>query len=416
MIRHAVLITGLMMLALSVHAQDLTLQGVTTGNFRFKDLGGQAYGQTYIDAFSYTNSSVTVSLDSPGLKYLAGNLTATGLKPNFCYQIKIVGNPSKGATTPEQIAAADDATNERIGRQGRWWRVTPNTGNSLDADYDAHKDDPTYIYEGYLVFWNFVTDANGSANLRFDGNSVYHVTWRTDQRAPAPNDGPDFNVPINATAGNPAYDVSAAARNYTLYGEHEPTRALPGALEMTEGHYRCRLVLHEESFHDSGALAGSWALAMTAPIEFDMPFGSGNPNPQPPVSALPLTLTSLRANLNFAVSGRDRASVAGSLQLAVGRTLANLETQHAIMGVTRSLTLNKRGRARSFDGGLDLRAARDGSGKAVFKAKVSRAAFIWTTGAAVPVTMKLGADDYAGLVTPEIRSNPTSSRLFYRSK
>jgi hypothetical protein len=52
----------------------------------------------------------------------------------------------------------------------------------------------------------------------------------------------------------------------------------------------------------------------------------------------------------------------------------------------------------------------------VFKAKISRAAFSWTSGAAVPVTMKLGADDYAGTITPEARVTNKRGRLFYRTK
>ena len=40
---------------------------------------------------------------------------------------------------------------------------SPSPGNSSDADYDAHKDDPNYIFEGYLLFDFFVTDEQGGA-------------------------------------------------------------------------------------------------------------------------------------------------------------------------------------------------------------------------------------------------------------
>lgn len=248
-------------------AQDVTLQGLTSGDFRFKDIGGQLYAQSFINSYSYATANVVLRLDTPGLNYFDGAIVASGLKPNFAYQIKIDGNPSKGGITP-----FDDAANETIGYLGRWWRLWPGTPwNAPDSEYVANKNNPNYAYQGYLVVAFFVTDAQGNANLRFVGNNSYHVLWRTDQRSPAPNDGPRLAVTVPATAGNPAYGTSVPARQFSLYGEWEPTRPLPGTLALPWGHYKCHLYLTEESFHDSGAQAGYWALAMSAPLEFNIP-------------------------------------------------------------------------------------------------------------------------------------------------
>ena len=210
-------------LAVSACSQELILAPVTGGTFRYKDCTGQVFGASYIQNYSYTNSQVKVTLDPPGKAYLSGSVDATGLKPNFAYQIKLAGRNSKLQTN----GTGDDATNERLGSIGRWWRAYPNPANSNDADYAAHKDDPNYAYSGYLIVGFFLTDENGTANTRFEGFNSFHVLWRTGQRLPAVNDGPPQNAVLPATAGNPAYDTSNPAQSVAIYGEWEPTRTTP---------------------------------------------------------------------------------------------------------------------------------------------------------------------------------------------
>lgn len=247
-------------------ALEFAPQPITGGTYRFKDCNGQVFGASYIQQYSYANAQVKVTLDPAGAPYLSGLIQAVGLKPNFAYQIKLGGRNSK----LNPAGGGDDATNERLGLVGRWWRAYPIPGNAKDDDYFAHKDDPNYAYSGYLIIGFFITDAQGGFSGRFEGDNSFHVLWRTSQRAPSQNDGPIFNFILPATAGNPAYDVSNPALPMGIYGEWEPTRALPGTLSMTKGHYACDFILTEESFHDSGANAGNWTAAMGAPIEFDI--------------------------------------------------------------------------------------------------------------------------------------------------
>ncbi len=257
-----------MVLALCTNAiaLDFTAQPITGGTYRFKDCSGQVFGANYIHNYSYSNSTVNVSLDAPGALYLSGLIQATGLKPNYAYQIKLAGRNSKlsGAGT------GDDATNERLGLIGRWWRAYPNPANAKDDDYLAHKSDPNYAYSGYLIIGFLITDAQGNATTRFTGDNSFHVLWRTNQRSQSVNDGPVNNFVLPSTAGNAAYDVSNPAQPLGIYGEWEPTRALPGMLAMPRGHYACDFILTEESFHDVGVNAGNWTAAMGASIEFDI--------------------------------------------------------------------------------------------------------------------------------------------------
>lgn len=274
-------------------ALEFAPQPITGGTYRFKDCNGQVFGASYIQQYSYANAQVKVTLDPAGAPYLAGLIQAVGLKPNFAYQIKLGGRNSK----LNPVGGGDDATNERLGLLGRWWRAYPIPANAKDDDYFAHKDDPNYAYSGYLIIGFFITDAQGGFSGRFEGDNSFHVLWRTSQRAPSQNDGPVFNFVLPATAGNPAYDVSNPALPMGIYGEWEPTRALPGTLSMTKGHYACDFILTEESFHDSGANAGNWTAAMGAPIEFDI----GAPtevvwnNPADIVYPAPLTAAQLNA-------------------------------------------------------------------------------------------------------------------------
>ena len=386
-------------------AQDVTLQGLTDGSFRFKDIGGEPYSQSFTGGYSYVAAHVTISLDTPGLDYLGGAVSATGLKPNFAYQIKLTGNPSKSG-----MADADDATNEILGYHGRWWRMQPNAGNSDDTDYNANKDAPGYVYEGYILIAFFVTDAMGNANVRFAGNNSFHVLWRVDQRTPAQNDGPPLGVTVPDTSGSSAYDEAIPARQFSLYGEWEPTRALPGTLQLPLGHYRCRMFLTEESFHDTGPLGGQWAVAMSAPLEFDIPT-----LPQDK----PLTITRLRARLNFASPGHDFMRVWGSLELPTGLKLEGFNVQASILGAARGFVLNRFGSCWRRDGLLQLRPSRNGSGGAQFELRVSRATLVLpqdsrhASAIAAPLQLALGGQSYAGSASTRQKRGGRAGTLRY---
>jgi len=389
-------------------AQDVVLQGLTDGNYRFKDIGGQAYALSFTSDYSYVAANVTVSLDSPGLEYLAGVVMASGLKPNFAYQLKLTGNPSKSG-----MSDADDASNEVFGYRGRWWRLQPNPANSNDADYNANKDTPGYVYEGYILIAFFVTDQLGNANVRFAGNNSYHVLWRTDQRQPSQNDGLPLDVSVPDTTDNPAYDAAVPARQFSLYGEWEPTRALPGTLELPLGHYRCRLFLTEESFHDTGPLGGQWAVAMSAPLGFDIPTME---------SLLPLTITRVRAALNFAHPRRDFVWVSGTLQWPAGEKLEQLKVQASILGTTRSFTLNRFGSCWLRDGILQLRPPRLGSGNAQFSLRISHATLSLPQGSQhsntleTPLQLTLAGQEYVGSVSTRQRRGEKAGTLVYDRK
>ena len=171
------------------------------GDYRWRDVADQLYRQSYRTGYNYTQASVAVTYE-PAAPTLRGTLTATNLKPNFAYQLKLAGFPGTAA-------------NERIGLAGRWWQEEWNgsawtSGQNLnnkgngsspnpnDLIYFQNRDignatSPTglkYRYTGYLVFDYFITDENGNAVVNFETKSSYHVLWKTSQRSATPSDGP----------------------------------------------------------------------------------------------------------------------------------------------------------------------------------------------------------------------------------
>jgi hypothetical protein len=250
------------------------------GVLRWMDVANQAYSSSYINSYNYSQATVTVNYYDVG-NTLSGRLTARNLKPNFAYQLKIVGTPG----TPD---------NERIGLAGRWWQETWNgsawTGgsnlnnkgngtspNPNDATYYTRRfiADPTsptgyhYRYTGYLMFNYFITDSNGDATIDFETGSCYHVLWKTSQRSRTPDDGPIKTVTFDPDPSQTAYDQDYPSSTISIFGEWE--RLPMGNVNLTPGQYNCTIILTEESFHGTGPLEGNWAAAMSGNMTFTMP-------------------------------------------------------------------------------------------------------------------------------------------------
>ena len=264
-----------------------------SGSYRWLDIANQAYSGWYregasdadYDGYNYTEA--TVSVDYTGGSMLAGTLTASDLKPNFAYQLKLVGTPG----TP---------SNEGIGLAGRWWQEEWNgsawsNGQNLnnkgdgsapnpnDVTYLLRRDIPDatsptekhYRYTAYLVMDYFETGEDGAASLGFAADSSYHVLWKDlwtthAQASHTADDGPE-----KASTFDPdplihtAYDVDYGENTVTIFGEWE--RLPVGGVYLSPGDYTAQIMLTEESFHgDGGTYAGNWAAAMGGAIEFSI--------------------------------------------------------------------------------------------------------------------------------------------------
>jgi len=250
-----------------------------SGDYRWMDVANQTYSSSYQASYNYTQANVYVYFSTVGGS-LAGKLVAQNLKPNFAYQLKLVGTPG-----------TDD--NERIGLAGRWWEQNwtgsawndgwnlNNKGdgsspNPNDITYYARRDiedssSPTgyhHRYTGYLIFAYFITDSNGNAEIYFETGSCYHVLWKTDQKAREPADGSLKTVTFDPDTSQDAYDFDYPSQEISLFGEWE--RLPIGGVNLGPGQYNCQIILTEESFHSwmGDPLEGNWAAAMSADISF----------------------------------------------------------------------------------------------------------------------------------------------------
>ena len=246
-------------------------------NQRWRDIAAQPYAAAKRAAYGYAQAAVALDHEARGATF-AGTLTASGLKPNFAYQLKLNGKPSR-----LHGAEGDDQANERLGRAGRWWArqirradgATVRQWRSRDAEFDEWKsrgfadDAHDVVFEGYLLLAYLATDAEGRATLPFALDSSFHVLFKTSQRPPKPNDSVPTPHQVVATAASGWYDEDLPPQTVELYAEWEPSRALPGRCSLPPGDYRASLFLTEESFHEREPDSGSWATVLAAdPVAF----------------------------------------------------------------------------------------------------------------------------------------------------
>ena len=259
---------------------ELIPPGLTspTGYYRWMDSADQLYSPDYRNEYSYDQASVLVDY-SDSARTFRGTLTAYNLKPNFTYQLKLVGSPESDC-------------NERIGLAGRWWeqiwmgtywsggwnlnnKGSGESPNPNDYDYFYHSSilDPTsptgkrYRHTGYLLLDYFITDEFGAATVEFEANSSYHVLWKTSQYSPTALDGPAKLAVFDADIGDIGYATDYPLQAVGVYGEWE--RLPVGGIFLADGEYTAELILTEESFHSTGGTyGGQWAGAVGCLVQF----------------------------------------------------------------------------------------------------------------------------------------------------
>ena len=254
-----------------------------TGQYRWRDVADYYYAESYRNSYDYDQAIVQIDYATDGSTFF-GTLSAMNLKPNFAYQLKLVG-------TSGTIA------NEYIGLAGRWWQEEWNetgwaNGQNLNDKGDGTSPSPNdllyfervlindpnsptgrhYRLTGYLVFDYFMTDDDGNAIFDFVGDSSYHVLWKTSQltHTHSPEDGPVKSTTFDPDPNFLAYDTDYGASTIAIYGEWE--RLPVGGIVLFHGSYDASFVLTEESFHScSVEYSGCWAGAMAGSAYFTVP-------------------------------------------------------------------------------------------------------------------------------------------------
>lgn len=229
-------------------------------SWRWLDAADNPYSDGFKANFGYEGAQVEVRFPR-GAKAFTCAIRARKLKPNFAYQVKLVGMPP--SVWGEK---GDAATNRRLGELGRWWRRGEEAGN-LSLFTMVNEADKEKL-EAYLLFGYFVTDTKGSADAKLTLDSSYHVLWKTSQWPAAEADSEPTKHKIVAEAGSYGYDRAFPPTTIELYAEAQYRRPPKGTVRLPPGDYKCFLLLTEESFHSWEEDGGDWAAALAAPIEF----------------------------------------------------------------------------------------------------------------------------------------------------
>ena len=87
------------------------------GDYRWLDVADQEYAAGYRGSYNYDQATVTVDYSVSGRDTLQGTLTSSNLKPNFAYQLKMVGTP--GVAGNELDAQSDHRSNRPGADPGR---------------------------------------------------------------------------------------------------------------------------------------------------------------------------------------------------------------------------------------------------------------------------------------------------------
>lgn len=232
------------------------------GKERWSDVAGNYYNNAFAEAFSYTDpagAQVRVQYERRGTT-LEGRLEAQGMKPNFAYQIKLMGDFAKR----EQF--------ETIGRIGRW-RLPGESTNYTDEAYFAAPESTKREAEAYILFDFFITDSDGNAVREFSLDSTLHVLWNAQRQR---SNGVPVEDAIDTVvfAENPAYYTRLKERGTveSIWAERERQRyaAADELIRLPPGTYQATLALTEESFHAIDRDGGSWATVMHLPIAFEI--------------------------------------------------------------------------------------------------------------------------------------------------
>jgi hypothetical protein len=207
--------------------------------------------------FDYSQAQVTLHYaKNPPVPYFLGRIQARGLKPNFSYQLKLMGKPQKGVWG--WGAQGDEWANEQLGFAGRWFCGHPvhRSGTNFDDNhwreyYQNALPGAEHNIGGYIFMGEFVTDGQGNADMPFWGEHPYHIKWLSWQGgAKDVWAGQSVIETTNYAYGKEPPPPGAVSAYY----ENEPGRTQP--LTLAPGTYNTRFVITEESFHNPVSARG----------------------------------------------------------------------------------------------------------------------------------------------------------------
>lgn len=220
---------------------------------RWSDAADTSYSDSFKASFTYDDAEVTIDYLRVSHRFI-GVLQARGLKPNFAYQIKLRGDYGR-----------DALSHERIGFLGRW-RLHRDATNFTDSEYRRETYCQRSEAESYLFFDWFLTDEEGNARHAFSLTSSLHVLWNSKINYWDTFEA--YSRKVSFEQKSPVYGEPGTVEAFTIGAENEGAsrnRPAVGKACLPQGHYRCQVVLTEESFH---TWDGYWATVLGGDVDF----------------------------------------------------------------------------------------------------------------------------------------------------
>jgi len=218
-----------------------TLQNYNGASQRWRDIAENVYLGSYQTSFSYSHANVRVTYEEGGSSFI-GTFDATGLKPNFAYQLKLEGKPTDDPISDQHLRDAG--------------RTYSDGGLSV----------------GYVVFDYVVTDRNGNAHKQFHLDSSYHVLWKVSQRFPLTGDSSPVSYVVQGSPSDAtgAYANPVGPTDVQIYAEWQSDRPTPGNVQLPPGTYDVKFIITEESFHSpqGDPTGGYWSTVMGCDVSF----------------------------------------------------------------------------------------------------------------------------------------------------
>ncbi len=252
----------------------LSPRDVRPSHLRWLDIAGTPYAPSFRDDRFYHHtgrSRVRLQWVSSGPTF-TGVLTATRLKPNFAYQMKLFGRSPVASreTVPDRQRGPLDWASYQLGRLGRWSAGPARTNLVTERAKGSDAGDGTAA--GYILFDSFITDSHGNARKPFALDSSYHVLWREGRRTRHRTDGRIVRHAVMQGSWGYCQEPTVDAGTVGVFAEKEEPRPRPGHIVLPEGAYDVLLNITEESFHDNQKqpreYGGLWAEVLEEEVSF----------------------------------------------------------------------------------------------------------------------------------------------------
>jgi hypothetical protein len=234
---------------------------------RWMDIGDVVFSSSFQTSYPAKPGTIQFQYDqAPGVPYLKGQIRGTGLKPNFCYQMKLAGKPGTATNGLWRGKTADTATNEAILTAARWWDYY-SEADAFDTSNPTAELATTDYQNGWVAGYNyfgyFMTDANGNITgtdrtgpvggwVTVTSDRCFHITgFKNSQFDQTGSLGTPVDPYSWGFTRNSAHYTGASVGTTDSVELFYQNENATGVFSLPAGKHSVVLMVTEESFHNN---------------------------------------------------------------------------------------------------------------------------------------------------------------------